>query len=114
MRDVAAAITALTVAAVAAGCASGAVEFDSARWKAARATACSDDGDRVRERMLGDLRENRLRLGMARRQVLALLGRPDAVRGARLQWATQGGLTRCHYLLVTFADDRVVMIDHAD
>ena len=114
MRRLAAAIAALTVATVTAACASDSVGFDSARWKAARATACSDEGDRVRERMLADLRDDRLRLGMTRRQVLALLGPPDAVHGARAQWATQGGLTRCHYLVVAFADDRVVTIEHAD
>lgn len=46
--------------------------FDSARWKSAERGMFFSE----RTRMVGDLRQNHLRLGMTREEVIALLGNP--------------------------------------
>ncbi len=86
--------------------------FDAARWKAAKATACSEQGEGARARMVDDLRQNYLRPGTERRHVLALLGPPDDSYGSRLLWATQSGFTRCWYLEVRFENGRVAATGH--
>jgi hypothetical protein len=57
--------------------------FDSDRWKALRN---SDARENPRARMLGDLKD-RLRQGMTRDEVVALLGEPETKEGVRFVYA---------------------------
>src|SRR5262245_55284330 len=57
--------------------------FDSNRWKELRNSAAREN---PRAGMIGDLKE-RLRPGMTREEVVALLGEPETKEGARFVYA---------------------------
>jgi hypothetical protein len=73
----------LTLAAVAATLTYRTGRFDAARWQAQRG---SDALNNPRIAMIGDL-EQRLRPGMTRAEVLALLGEPESQSGGRAVYA---------------------------
>ena len=114
MRSIGASVLALLVVVAVSGAWwwwRSSIEFDSTQWKKARATACLEDVDGTRARMLGDLRDGHLRQGLTQSQVVALLGPPDRRRGSTLQWGTHAGLRGCLYLSVVFEEGRLVRTD---
>lgn len=92
--------------------------FDSTRWKAERAAACTSD---VRKRMVGDLLKHHVRIGTPASEVFALLGRPNErgaarprVRGQWWTYITHEGFTRCGTLILRIRNGRVAEIQRDD
>jgi hypothetical protein len=79
--------------------------FDTAKWHARLPGDCNDDH---REKMVNDLAESYLEVGMARSDVLFLLGLPDtnqeAPDGSRVLngWDIGRGGSDCDYFFVNF------------
>jgi hypothetical protein len=79
--------------------------FDAAKWHARLPGDCNDDH---REKMVDDLAENYLEVGMARSDVLWLLGPPDSGQEASgavrqlLGWDTGIEASDCRYFFVNF------------
>jgi hypothetical protein len=79
--------------------------FDVAKWRARLPGNCNDNH---REKMVDDLSENYLKVGMTRADVLWLLGPPDTSREAPelervlVGWDTGLEVSDCRYFHVNF------------
>jgi hypothetical protein len=87
--------------------------FDAAKWHARLPGDCNDDH---REKMVDDLAENYLEVGMDRSDVLFLLGLPDTNQetpdGSRVLngWDTGRSASECDYFRVNFARDGRIVV----
>src|SRR2546421_5564339 len=93
-------------------------QFDAAQWGAAATTAPTECDKSNRYRMLKDLQEHHLKVGMRAFSVFELLGAPGHVRpgrvkgspAAKFRWeypTRQNTLRKCYVLNVSFENGRV-------
>ena len=108
----------VSLAFVAGGCGGGRdISFDAADWKAARHPGQCEAPElsEVRQDMVSDLVDERLRPGMTRRELTAMLGQPEEEEGSagpprtvNLYWYTGNDGMECTVLVVGLVDGRVV------
>ena len=80
------------------GCLGWGRDFDRQVWLAA-GNGCGDNNPR--REMVSDLMDNHLALGMTRRSVRQLLGRPEGLYGDRIEYGL-GLRGSCYHLFLTF------------